>query len=358
MRLWAILAIALTTAAHAQDPVRPWLGWRTLTTPNYRFHYLPEFEQWTRDIAQRVESVDSVVSALVGYAVPKPVQVVVDDPFQASNGYAVPYLDRAVTVWWATPPDPRNDIGNFRVWSDMLAVHEITHLAHLTRPSRNPWRRVLSSLLNLGPIAMQSPRWLLEGYATVIEGRVTGTGRPNNVWRPALLRQWAIEGRLPTYGQLSGWDDFNGGEFVYLGGSAFLEWLTRREGDSSLVHVWRRLTARRVREFDASFAGVYGDAPALLYGRHVAELTRDAMAARAELVRAGLQEGELIQRLAWATGDPAVSPNGERVAIVLRERDRPSRVVIWKTTPEPEDTAQVRRRLSALARDPSDVPDR
>lgn len=356
--VFALIVVAATQAA-AQDPMRPWLKWRTLATPNYRFHYLPEFEQWTRDIAQRVESVDSAITSLVGYAAPKPVHVVVDDPFLIANGYALPFLDRPVTVWWATPPDPRNDIGNFRTWGEMLAVHEITHLAHLTRPSRNPLRRgLLSTLIGLGPIATRTPRWAYEGYATVIEGRITGTGRPNNVWRPAILRQWATEGRLPSYGQLSAWNDFNGGEFAYLGGSAFLEWLMRREGDSSLVHVWRRLTARRVRSFDASFTGVYGDPPALLYGRHTAELTRDAMAATAELERAGLVEGELVQRLSWATGDPAVSPNGERVAITLRERDRPGRLVVWKTTPEPEDTAAIRRRINALKRDPLDVPDR
>src|SRR6185503_16949450 len=225
---------------------------------------------------------------------------------------------------------------------------------------RNPRERLIWSVLpaRLGPIARRTPRWVYEGYATMIEGRISGTGRPNNVWRPAILRQWAIEGRLPTYGQLNAVSDFYAGEFAYLGGSAFLEWLARRDGDSSLVHVWRRLSARRVRTFDAAFAGVYGESPALLYGRHVAELTRDAMAAKAALERAGIVQGELVQRLFWGTGDPAVSPDGERVAIVLRERDRPSRVVVWKTAPAQPDTNAARRRAELLRRDPEDVPDR
>lgn len=343
----------------AQDPVRPWLNWRTIETTNYRIHAPPPLEPWARHVAARVESIDSAVSAVVGFTAKKPIDVVVDDPFRLSNGYAVPYLDRPVTVWWATPADPRNDIGNYRVWGEMLAVHEITHLAHLTRPSRNPLRRLVnSSIVNLGPIATRAPRWVYEGYATYVEGRITGSGRPNNVWRPAILRQWAIEGRLPAYGQLAAWNDFNGGEFAYLGGSAFLDWLAARDGDSSFVHLWRRLTARRVRTFDAAFAGVYGEPPAILYGRHVAELTRDAMAAKDVLERAGLREGELVQRLAWETGDPAISPDGRRVAITLRDRDRPGRLVVWKTAAEPEDTAVIRRRIDALKRDPLDVPER
>jgi len=355
-----VLVLLGAMRASAQDPVRPWLDWRTITTQNYRFHYLREFAGWTRFAAERVESVDSAIASLVGYRASKPVNVVVDDPFVIPNGYALPFLDKPVTVWWATPADPRSDIGNYTTWGELLAIHELTHIAHLTRPSRNPFQRALWSSLpaNVGPITLKAPRWVYEGYATVIEGRISGAGRPNNVWRPVLLRQWAIEGRLPTYGQLSAWDDFNGGDFAYLGGSAFLEWLVRREGDSSLVHVWRRMTARQVRSFESSFQGVFGDGPSLLYGRHTAELTRDAMAARAALERAGIVEGELVQRLSWATGDPAISPNGERVAVTLRERDRPGRLVVWKSTPEPEDTAAIRKRIEMQKRDPEDVPDR
>jgi hypothetical protein len=347
-------------ALQAQDPVRPWLDWRTLSTEQYRFHYPRELEAWTRHAAQRVEAVGAAITAQVGWPVPAPMDVVVDDPFRLANGYAVALIDKPVTVWWATPPDPRNDIGNFTTWGEMLSVHELTHIAHLTRPSRNPLQRALWASLpaNVGPIALSAPRWLYEGYATVVEGRITGSGRPNHAWRPAILRQWAIEGHLPSYGQLAAWSDFYGGEFAYLGGSAFLEWLMQREGDSSLVHLWRRMSARQTRTFDASFRGVFGDAPALLYGLHTAQLTRDAMAAGAALRAAGLVEGELVQRLAWATGDPALSPNGDRVAITLRERDRPGRVVVWAAEPEREDTAAVRRRIDALKRDPQDVPDR
>lgn len=355
-----VALVTLSATAAAQDPVRPWLDWRTLATENYRLHYPRELEDWARHVAARVESVDSAITSVVGYSTPKPVHVVVDDPYSVSNGYALPFIDRPVSVWWAMPPDPRLDIGNYHTWGEMLAVHELTHLAHLTRLSRNPWQRQLWSSLpaNLGPLARKTPRWAYEGYATFVEGRLTGSGRPHSVWRPAILRQWAIEGRLPTYGQLSAWDDFEGGDFAYLGGSAFLEWLVRHEGDSSLVHVWRRLSARIVRSFDVSFAGVYGEGPAVLYGRHVAELTRDAMAVKTALEHAGLVEGELVQHLTWATGDPAVSPNGERVAITLRDRDRPARVVVWSTAPEPEDTAAIRRRIEGQKRDPQDVPDR
>jgi hypothetical protein len=340
--------------------MRPWAAWRTIETRHYRIHFPNEFERWAVDAANRVESIDSAITRIVGSSAPKPVDVVVHDPYSQSNGYALPFIDHPTTVWWATPPDPRSDIGDYRAWSEMLSVHELTHLAHLTRQTRNPPQRVLWSALpaHVGPVARKSPRWVIEGYATVVEGQITGSGRPNGVWRPALLRQWAIEGRLPTYQQMSGSREFAGGDFAYLSGSAFLEWLLKREGDSSLVSVWRRLSARTSRSFDQAFAGVYGDAPAALYGRHVAELTGDAMRAQAELERVGIRDGELVQRLNWDTGDPAITSDGDHTALTVRERERPSRLVVWRTVGDSVDPARDRRRAAALRRDPEDVADR
>ena len=340
--------------------MRPWAAWRTIETRHYRIHFPNEFERWAVDAANRVESIDSVITGIVGSSAPKPVDVVIHDPYSRSNGYALPFIDRPTTVWWATPPDPRIDIGDYRVWSEMLSVHELAHLAHLSRPTRNPLQRVLWSALpaHVGPVARKSPRWVIEGYATVVEGQITGAGRPNGVWRPALLRQWAIEGRLPTYQQMSGSREFSGGDFAYLSGSAFLEWLLKREGDSSLVSVWRRLSARTSRSFDQAFAGVYGDGPAALYGRHVAELTGGAMRAKAELERVGIHDGELVQRLNWDTGDPAITSDGDHAALTVRERERPSRLVVWRTAGDSIDPARGRRRNAALRRDPEDVADR
>ena len=354
----ALLALGPNRAC-AQLFARPWLRWHTLQVGRFDVHYPDELAQWSRFVAERLPAVDSAVGRLVGYSPPGRVQIVVDDPFDISNGFAFTVIDHPVIVFWASPPDPRESIGQFRTWGEMLAVHEFGHVAHLTRPSRNPWTRLLWRVapVDLGPIPLNAPRWVLEGYATYIEGVVTGTGRPHGVWRPATLRQWAIEGRLPNYAQLSSWSDFEGGEFAYLAGSAFLEWLARRQGDSSLVDLWRRLTARTNRTFDEAFAGVYGDSPALVYDRFRAEVTADAVRIDSALTRAGLVEGELVQHLSRATGDPAISRDGRHVAVVLRSATRPSRVVVWNTTPE-SDSSERRARTRLLQRDPEDVPAR
>jgi Tol biopolymer transport system component len=344
----------------AQGIVRAWLPWRTIETRYFVFHYPLDLEEWTRSLASRADAIQGSVESLVGYAPPRKTQVVVDDPYETSNGSAWPFLDRPVINLWASPPDPRNDIGEFRNWGRTLLSHEFTHVAHLARPSRNARLRALWRLgpVDLGPITVNAPRWVIEGFATFAEGRVTGSGRPHGSWRPAYLRQWALEGQLPRYEQLNAFGSFDGGEFAYLAGSAFLEWLAERHGDSSLVDVWRRMTAKTPRGFDEAFTGVYGESPRALYGRFTADLTGKALVIDGRLREiAPGDTGQIVQRLSWATGDPAVSHDGRRVAIALSSPTAPARIVVWGTAAEP-DTLSAKRDSSLLKRDPEDVPPR
>ena len=356
MRRIILAGLLFPFAAGAQFITRTWLSWKTIETPHFAVHYPAELEPWARTVAGKMEGIDSAVSRVVGFTPDRRIQIVIDDPYGISNGSAWPFLDAPALIFWATPPDPRDDIGTYASWADMLSSHEFAHLAHLMRPSRNPLQSLLWKLapVDLGPIPQKAPRWVVEGYATYVEGIVTRSGRPHGSWRSTYLRQWALEGRLPPYAQLDNYGGMYGGEFAYLAGSAFLEWLGRRNGDSSLTNLWRRLSARTDRQFDDAFAGVYGEPPALLYGRYAAELVAEAKNKQAEIRAAFPDSGRPIAHLAGETGDPAISTDGGRVALMLPSPTRPARVVIWKTIDEP-DTAAARQAQELLKRDPLDV---
>jgi hypothetical protein len=354
----ALLALALAPPLRAQT-TRPWLEWRTLRTEHFDVHYPVELEAWTRDVASRLEGVRSVVAATVGSAPHRRVTVVIDNPAGEANGSAFSFLRTPYILLYPTPPEARSTLGHTRSFAEQLLVHEFVHIAHLTRPSRNPFTRLLSVVdpRGVGPLT-DSPRWVKEGYATYVEGRLTGSGRPHGVARAAVLRQWAIEGRLPSYGQLNAeTGPYQASGMAYLAGSAFLEWLAERRGDESLVNLWRRMSARQGRSFDQAFAGVYGGTPQEMYGFFTVDVTANALEARRRLTEAGLVSGDTVQRLAWGTGDPAVSPDGEHLALTLRGSTSAfSRVVVWRTSEAATDSAEEAAGRRLLERDPEDVP--
>lgn len=352
--LLALLAgLLLAVPLLAQGPSA---DWRTLETPHFRVHYPAASEAWTQAAAARLESIRDRVVAEVGYEPPEVVDVLVSDPIAQPNGSALPFLGWPRMILWTSPPGPQSEIGHYSEWSELLIVHEETHLVHMLRPSRNPLRQLLAKLTPVGPIPLGAPRWVSEGYATVVEGRLTGSGRPNADLRSAILRRWAQQGKLPGYGRLaSDSQSWRGMSMAYLLGSAYLEWLEERTGPGSLRNLWARMTARTPRSFEDAFKGVFGDSPADLYDRFRAELTWRAIEAER---RSGLpEEGELWQDLSWTTGAPAVSPDGKRLTAVLNARDRPARLVVWST--EPDEKAEkewTERREKVLKEDPEDVP--
>ena len=358
------LAALTTIPATAQQITFPALPWRRVETQHFVLYYPAAAAAWTLDVAAHIDAVYDQVSALAGNEPDERITVVVEDPNNLSNGFALPFLNGPLIFFWPTPPSPASGIGDNRGWGEMLSVHEFAHIAHLARPSRNPWLRFLAVLsqTDLGPLALKAPRWLSEGYATYVEGVVTGAGRPHSAWRAAVLRQWALEGQLPAYGQLDGDQRFLGGSMAYLAGSAYLQWLVNRSGDSSLVHLWRRMSARTDRSFDDAFAGVFGGYPAVLYGRFAAQLTADAERV-VQQSYAGIPatardsgQGTLVQALQWTTGAPAISPNGTLIAMVRAVRDRPSRVIVLTTAPDTAaESAVARARGRMLRLDPEDV---
>ena len=353
-----VLALLLPAGAGAQGLTRPWLEWRTARTAHFDVHYPARMAEWAEETVARLDAVHAAVAAVVGSVPGERVTVVIEDPANLSNGFALPFLGTPTVFLFATPPDPSSHISANRGWGEILSVHEFAHLAHLTRPSRNPRDALLWRLapVRVSPVARRSPRWLTEGYATYVEGKLTGTGRPQSAGRAAVLRQWALEGRLPTYGALNGTRDFQQGAMAYLAGSAFLEWLVERKGEESIVHLWRRMTARQDRSFDEAFAGVFGDLPADLYGRFTVDLTAGALDVERLLDSAGVHAGEEVQRLSWYTGRPAVSRDGARIAVPLAFRDAPGRLVVWKTEADTVTDREREARAKALARDPQDVP--
>ncbi len=351
--LLVALALALPTLATAQVPTThdPAGRWRTVETAHYRLHYPLRAEAWALLAAAELDDIRARVAEAVGYAPPQIVDVLVLDPFRQPNGFALPMTSAPRMALFATAPDADPSFGYYRSWSEELITHEDAHLVHLLRPSRDPLTALFTALTGgMTPMTLNAPPWVTEGYATVIEGRLTGMGRPNSDFRALMLRRLAQEGRLPTYTELSQSERFLGGAFRYMVGSAFLEWLEARAHDRALVDLWRRMTARRTRTFEEAFEGVFGASPEVLYGRFQAEITHAAMTLEEDVA------DSIWLDLSRGSGAPALSPDGARVALVVRPEKGPSAIAVYATADDADARAERDKDIAEmLARDPEDV---
>lgn len=349
---------ALVQAAppRVQAPDAPWL---TFTTAHYRVHCPAAFEAFGREVAGRVEGIHAQYLGLVGFVYEKPIDILILDPVMEANGMAFPLFPRPHVVLWKTEPEPDSAIGHHRGWAELLVVHELGHMHHLLRPARkqNLWQRWTAVL---GPLTEKSPRWVTEGYATLIEGKLTGSGRPHSALRASVLRQWALEGKLPTYEALSGTGGFLGGSMAYLGGSAYLEWLEAKAADPKVFQtLWTRLAGKR--DFEAAFRATFGFGPKDGYQRYCAELTHTALElerrVKAEGLREaeagaeahrrakrdgpqgaaqeGLREGQLVTQLKGWASDLALSPDGSKLMARVLDPKKPG-LYVWdlKATPK------------------------
>lgn len=329
-------------------------AWRTVHTEHFRLHYPADSEAWALHAAQRLEAIRALVAPAVGHEPSQIADIVVMDPFAQANGFAIPFLNGPRMGVFPTAPDPASGIGHYRSWAEDLILHEDVHLVHMLRPSRNPaMRLILGGMAGLSPISLESPAWVVEGYATVLEGRLTGLGRPHSDSRAAFLRTLAADGQLPTYTALDAPKRWSSGSYRYLVGSAYLEWLEAGSHEGALRDLWARMTAREIRSFEDAFEGVFGNDPATLYARFVAELTHEAL--RLEALRP-VDVDTLWQDLSSSTGSPSVSPSGDHVATILRPKNGPPRLVAWRTEADPEAAARWEAANQPdLEKDPEDV---
>jgi hypothetical protein len=355
-----LLLLAPTTPLMAQRVQSPDAPWRTLRTTHYRIHYPARggFEPFALEVASKIEGIHSRVAEWVGYESPKVVEVLIRDPVREANGYAMTLLSHPFVVLWRTPPEADSGIAHVTTWAELLVTHELTHIHHLVRPQNRP--NLLDKLLDrpVGPLARKTPRWMSEGYATVIEGKITGRGRPHSAYRASVIRQWALEGKLPDYGRLSATEGFRGGSMAYLIGSAYLEWLEARTSQEPeiLKKLWKQLASSKRRGFEPSFKATFGFAAQDGYDRWRAEVTRDALELERRAKAEGwLQEGEIFTKVDGEVSDLAVSPDGTRLlARVLTRNFRGLQV--WDLTQQ-DPHAGTRKPRPEMKPDPQEAVD-
>lgn len=336
--------------------------WKTIKTAHYNIHFpanpTGNFETFAREVASKIEGIHTEVVEWVGYEKKGSTDVLIIDPIMEANGATVPVLNQPLVLLFKTTPEPDSGIGHFNDWVDLLVTHELAHLHHLARPRDGRESRLKNNFLPVGPITINAPRLVIEGYATLVEGRITGSGRPHSAYRSAVIRQWALQGRLPGYESASLGGGFRGGQMAYLLGSAYLEWLERQNPQEPdiLKTFWKKLVSKKKRSYDETFKATFGIDPESSYFRWRAEVTHDAIAFEQKVKADGLiREGEVVARFDSEIRDLALSPDGTKLlARVITEKKPGIRIWDLKAEPKPDKKKSIKEDKE----DPNEVKDR
>ena len=280
-RLLATTLLLLIAMVPASAQVRPDQDWRTIRSEHFHVHFPPELEDIARRAAALAETAYVQLSAHL--EPPRgPIDVLVTDDVDYSNGFALPTPTNRIVVY-ANPPVTESALRFTDDYLQLLITHELVHIFHLDRVG-GVWA-LLQKVFGRVPMLFVNgyhPRWLTEGLAVSYESRLTGAGRVIGSEHRMLARSAALEHRFPRIDQLSYvYPRFPYGYAAYAYGSLFMDHLADTHGDSAMSEFIER-SSRRLIPWDLNSASLRAfDAPL------GAEFRQWANALRAELPPAG-----------------------------------------------------------------------
>jgi hypothetical protein len=257
--------VLATTSANAQPA--PYHRYVTLDTKHFHIHVPIGLEREGRVAGAAAERAYGQLAAEL-HEPRGPIDLVVTDDADYSNGYATPTPTNRIVVF-ATPPVESNALRLNEDWLGMVITHELTHIFHLDR-TRGVWT-LAQHVFGRGPALFPNsygPSWLTEGLAVYYESRLTPGGRLHDAEFAMFARATALEHRFPDLNSLSlGSPIFPGGNGAYGFGALFVDYLAHTRGDSTirrlvdaqsaaLIPYWLNREARIA--FGTTFESAYG----------------------------------------------------------------------------------------------------
>ena len=229
-----LIAASLLAHASLHAQPAPYHRYLTLDTKHFHVHVPVGLEREGRVAGAAAERAYAQLSAEL--TEPRgPIDLVVTDDADYSNGYATPTPTNRIVVF-ATPPIEAGALRLNEDWLGIVITHELTHIFHLDRAD-GVWslaQHVFGRAPALFPNSY-GPSWLTEGLAVYYESRLTQGGRLKDAEFAMYARAAALEHRFPDLNALSlGSPLFPGGNGAYGFGALFVDYLAQTRGDSSI----------------------------------------------------------------------------------------------------------------------------
>lgn len=176
MKIRTLLTILLTITSYyvfgqifdvEQTPTN--VKWRQINTENFQLIFPEEVESEARRLASELDSMIASASESLGKS-PRKISIVLQSRLVESNGFV--RLAPRGSEFYTTPPQQ----GDSQDWLDMLAIHELRHVAQLDKLTGN-LRAPFFEQLAFALYGITLPAWFFEGDAVVAETELSLSGR-------------------------------------------------------------------------------------------------------------------------------------------------------------------------------------
>jgi hypothetical protein len=265
-RIVVVLLALIVGAGTLAAQVAPNRRYFTLHTQHFYIHFTAETEQTARRVAVDAERAYAQLASEL-HPPRGPIDVLISDDVDFSNGSATPFPTNRIVVY-ANPPIQSSSLRFTDDWGAMVITHELTHIFHLDR-TRGLWR-IGQYVFGRSPYLFPNeyePSWLTEGLAVYYESRFTGAGRIEGSEHRMIARASAIAHSFPSLSEASlAAPRFPFGEAAYAYGSLFVDYLAKSRGapavrrfvekaSADIIPFWIDLQARQ--GFGISFTHAY-----------------------------------------------------------------------------------------------------
>ena len=355
----AIAGVALVALAGMPSILAAQLAadasWHTLSSRHFRVTYEAGLEPLARHAAATAERAHAALTALVADAPRGTIDIVVADNIDQSNGYATPFPSNRIVVY-AKPPVDLLELQYTRDWIELVVTHELAHIFHLDVTSG--FGRLIRTIFGRPPLpwpvfpAVGVPAWNVEGLAVAVESAVTGLGRVHGSYNEMVVRTAALAGRMDEYDRLGSTSArWPGGARVYVYGSLFMDYVTRRYGTDAAARIVRT-TAGAVIPPSLWFGRVGSNALGITF-RDAYRDWEDEVTARSDSLAAvlrvqGLTDGTVLTDHRAVATQPRFSPDGTRIAYAAHDWRTPPRIrVIDAATGAEQRSVRVNQAASA-----------
>lgn len=318
----AFAALVMSALPASGQAVPPDEDWRRIETE----HFVITYPQRLGDLARRAGSAAERAWILLAERFVEtpdiPIQLLVSDHTDLTNGFASPLPYNRITVF-ARPPMDGGSISYFDDWIELVVTHELVHTFHLDMagPLGKMIRAVFGRLPAHWPVfpSAAGPTWFLEGLATYFESELTGAGRVKGTWQEMVMRSAALEGNFGAVHDVSGDSPvWPGGHRPYVYGARYLEHMAGVHGEQALGGFARSVASQWVPyRMNAAAENAFGVSVRQSWDAWSRDVTAAYRSLPQELARsAPLTAGLQVEGAGRLAEQAVVSPGGGTLAFV------------------------------------------